>query len=112
MRTIVVLMLAALICAAPAVASRTQDQGRLRPPVQLKNDDKVIWMSEWVACRHSSLHHLASELGLKVPPGRTPQVTAKIIAKIAEEPLWNLETEYVVAVDGCRNGILWRFYHE
>jgi len=72
----------------------------------------VIWMSEWVACRHSSLRHLAAELHMKVPAGRSPQVTAKIIAKTAEEPLWDLESEFVVAVDGCRNGILWRYYHE
>jgi hypothetical protein len=115
MRTMVVLMLAFLIGAVPAFASPAaadKDQGRMRPPAKLKESEKVIWMGEWVACRHSSLGRLAAELGLKVPAGRSPQVTAKVIAKTAEAPLWNLDSELTVAVDGCRNGILWRFYHE
>jgi hypothetical protein len=46
-----------------------------------------------------------------VPAGRTPQVTAKLVATVAENALWNLDQEFKTAVDGCRNGILWRFYH-
>jgi len=96
---------------AAAVAS-DQDQGRQRPPAALSDHYKALWMGEWVACRHRTLHGLAKELRLKVPAGRTPQVTAKLIAKIAEGPLWSLREEFTTAVDGCRNGILWRFYHE
>ena len=41
-----------------------------------------------------------------------PQVAAILIAKKAEAPLWNIEAELDAAIDGCRNGILWRYYHE
>ncbi|HZO98383.1 MAG TPA: hypothetical protein VFB42_13565 [Gaiellaceae bacterium] len=114
MRTGVVLVLTAALAAALAAAplAADLDKGRQRPPAALSLQEKVIWMGEWAACRHQSLRNLARELGLKVPAGRTPQVTAKVIAKFAEAPLWNLESEFQTAVDGCRNGILWRFYHE
>ena len=101
----------ATVSIAAAVAS-DQDQGRQRPPAALSDHYKALWMGEWVACRHRTLHGLAKELHLNVPAGRTPQVTAKLIAKIAEGPLWSLQEEFTTAVDGCRNGILWRFYHE
>jgi hypothetical protein len=114
MRTGVVLVLAAVLGVAIAAASFAADldKGSQRPPAKLRTPDKVIWMGEWAACRHQSLRGLANELGLKVPAGRSPQMMAKIIAKVAEAPLWNLESEFVTAVDGCRNGILWRYYHE
>ncbi len=112
MRTGVVLLVALLGVALAAAAFASDDRGRDRPPSRLSEANKSIWMSEWVACDHRSLGGLARELGLKVPAGRTPQVTAKMIAKVAEAPLWNLESELVTAVDGCRNGILWRYYHE
>ena len=104
-------MLAGVLGVVLATAAFASDQGRSRPPATLKTQEKVIWMGEWAACRHRSLRGLANELGLKVPPGRTPQVMAKIIAKTAEAPLWNLQSELITAVDGCRNGILWRYYH-
>jgi hypothetical protein len=102
---------AVLMTAAVAVAS-DQDHGRQRPPAALTDHYKALWMGEWAACRHHSLHGLAKELNLKVPAGRTPQVTARMIAKVAEGTLWNINKEFTTAVDGCRNGILWRFYHE
>ena len=105
-------MLAVLLGAAPAAAAVASDTGRLRPPARLSEEHKSIWIGEWAACRHQKLGALANELGLKVPAGRTPQVSAKLIAKVAEAPLWNLEAELITAIDGCRNGILWRFYHE
>lgn len=101
---------AAFATAAGAVAS-DRDQGRERPPAALTDHYKAVWMGEWGACGRRSLHGLAKELHLKVPAGRTPQVTAKLIATVAEGALWNIQQEFDTAVDGCRNGILWRYYH-
>jgi hypothetical protein len=114
MRTGVVLALAATICAlcgAAAFASDT-DRGRLRPPAALTDENKSIWMTEWVACRHDRLGALAKQIGVKITSGRPPQVVATLIAKKAEAPLYDIYSGFATAVDGCRNGILWRYYHE
>jgi hypothetical protein len=113
MRTGVVLLLAALtfaLAAAIAVAADT-DRGRQRPPAQLSEDHKAIWMTEWVACWHKRLSALAKEIGIKIPSGRAPQVAAILIARKAEAPLYEFGVELETAIDGCRNGILWRYYH-
>jgi hypothetical protein len=102
----VVLATSSIACGAD------RDQGTSRPPGAVSPKYKALWMGEWVACSHRSLHGLAQELHLKVPAGRKVQVTATMLAKVAEAPLWNLQQELDVAVDGCRNGILWRFYHQ
>src|SRR4029077_1856126 len=110
-RVVLAAVLSAVFATTAAAVAADQDQGRQRPPAALNAHYKALWMGEWVACGHHSLHGLATELHVKVPAGRTLQVTAKLIAKIAEGPLWNIEQELTTAVDGCRNGILWRFYH-
>jgi hypothetical protein len=46
-----------------------------------------------------------------VTAGRPVQVAARLIARKAEAPLWNVSEELETAIDGCRNGILWRYYH-
>jgi hypothetical protein len=112
LRIVLAALLSAVFATAAIAAAADQDQGRQRPPAALTEHYKALWMGEWAACRHRSLHGLANELHLKVPAGRTPQVTAKVIARAAEGTLWNLQEELTTAVDGCRNGILWRFYHE
>jgi hypothetical protein len=112
LRVVSAAVLSAVFATAAVAVAADQDQGRQRPPAALTDHYKALWMGEWAACRHHSLHRLANELHLKVPAGRSPQVMAKVIAKVAEEPLWNLQEEFTTGVDGCRNGILWRFYHE
>jgi hypothetical protein len=104
-------VLAALLSAVFASTALALDTGRSRPPGNLTEDGKALWMGEWVACQHKRLGALASEIGVKVPPGRSVQRTARLIAKTAEAPLWSLDSEFATGVDGCRNGILWRFYH-
>ena len=104
-------VLVALLSVVFATAALASDHGSQRPPAALSPHYKALWMGEWAACWHQPLHGLATELHLKVPAGRTLQVTAKVIAKVAEAPLWNVQQELVTAIDGCRNGILWRFYH-
>jgi hypothetical protein len=114
MRTGVVLVLAAvscLACAATAFATG-MDRGRSRPPAALSDDNKAIWMTEWVACRHDRLAKLAKVIGVKITSSRPPQLVATMIAKKAEAPLYDIYAGFSVAVDGCRNGILWRYYHE
>src|SRR5947207_8906799 len=113
MRTAVAFLLAAVTSALfVATALASIDRGRLRPPLQLTEANKSVWMGEWVACRHKRLSALAKEIGIRIPSGRAPQVAAILIAKKAEAPLWNIQAELDVAIDGCRNGILWRYYHE
>ena len=115
MRARVVLVLVAAVSGLLATASfaADRDTGRLRPPTALPEANKSIWMTEWVACRHERLGRLARQIGVKVTSSRPPQVVAILIAKKAEAPLYdNDATQLTVAIDGCRNGILWRYYHE
>jgi len=113
MRTGLVLVLAfsfGVLCAAAAAASDS-DRGSFRPPAKLSDSSKTIWMTEWVACNHTKLGALAKSVGVRIPSSRPPQVAAKLIAEKAEASLYDVESDLTVAVDGCRNGILWRYYH-
>jgi hypothetical protein len=110
-RIVLATALSAVFATAAVAVASGRDEGRQRPPAALSDHYKAVWMGEWGACGRRSLHGLAKELHLKVPAGRTPQVTAKLVATVAENALWNLDQEFNTAVDGCRNGILWRFYH-
>ena len=113
MRVAAAFLLAGVTCAlVVATASASTDRGRLRPPLQLTEDNKAVWMSEWVACRHMRLSALAKVIGVKITSSRPPQVLAILIARKAEAPLYEVGDALDAAVDGCRNGILWRFYHE
>ena len=42
----------------------------------------------------------------------TPQQSAKLLSKRAMRFLYEDPVELQTAIEGCRNGILWRFYHE
>jgi hypothetical protein len=48
---------------------------------------------------------------MKVPAGRSPQVSAQVLATRAMFLLYETDEEMATAIDGCRNGILWRYYH-
>lgn len=95
---------------ASAVASGS-DRGQSTPPAKLSDSNKAIWMTEWVACHHTKLGELGKSVGVKIPPGRPPQLAAKLIAQKAEPLLYDVQSELSVAIDGCQNGILWRYYH-
>ena len=112
MRTGLVLLLAAWIgiCAAAACAS-SSDRGSSRPPVNLSDSSKTLWMTEWVACHHTKLGALAKSVGVRIRSGSTPQLVARLIAKKAEALLYDTTNGLGIAVDGCREGILWRYYH-
>jgi hypothetical protein len=111
MRAGVVLVLALSIAAFCAPALASGDHGSSTPPANLSDSNKTIWMTEWVACHHTKLGQLSKSVGVKIPAGRPPQVAAKLIAQKAESLLYDMPAQVTVAVDGCQNGILWRYYH-
>ena len=104
--------LVALVLPATA-ASAGVDKGRSIPPAQLTNYHKAIWMSEWVACwRPLTMRALAQELKMKNLKIFNPQQGARVLSTRAMRFLYEDPAEVKSARDGCRNGILWRFYHE
>jgi hypothetical protein len=113
-RTRLLLLLALVVLAVPATAvSAGVDKGLEKPPTKLSSYHKAIWMSEWVACwRVKTLQQFARELKMKNPNFITPQQSARLLSVRAMRFLYEDPAELVTARDGCRNGILWRFYHE
>jgi hypothetical protein len=108
------LLLALVAVALPATAaSAIVDKGRDKPPKYLPNYHKAVWMSEWVACwRPLTMKALARELRLSYAKITTPQQGARLLSERAMRFLYEDPLEKQAALDGCRNGILWRFYHE
>ena len=104
-------VLAASFAASGGAASAPRDTGLDRPPVRLTSDQKTIWMTEWVSCWRVKMHDLSRIFHIPVESTTTPQSAARRLAKRAEFLLYETQPELVVAVDGCRNGILWRYYH-
>jgi hypothetical protein len=94
-----------------AVGAATADRGSDRPPARLTDDAKSIWMTEWSACWRSTMGRMSKVLHIPVPSGQTPQLAARKLARRAVYLLYETEPETQVAVDGCRNGILWKYYH-
>jgi hypothetical protein len=109
-----VLLLALVAGALPATAtSAAVDKGRDKPPRYLPNYHKAVWMSEWVACwRPLTMKAFARELRWTNPRITTPQQGARVLSARAMRFLYEDPLEKRAALDGCRNGILWRFYHE
>ena len=104
--------LAASCGAAKVVKMPAQiDKGTDRPPNRLTDNGKSIWMTEWSACWRVPLTHLSNVLNVHAKPGETPQQTAKRLANRAVYLLYETRPETRVAADGCRNGILWRYYN-
>jgi hypothetical protein len=68
-------------------------------------------MTEWTACWQVSMSHLSKVLHVPVRAGATPQQAAKQLANRAVWLLYETHPETLTAADGCRNGILWRYYH-
>jgi hypothetical protein len=102
------LVTGALALAAPAFAV---DRGKDRPPTTLTSDFQAIWMTEWSACWTSSLSRISRALHIPVKSGMTPQQAAKKLSKRAVKFLYETREELSAGADGCRNGILWRYYH-
>jgi hypothetical protein len=108
-----VVPLVSLALAFPA-AGAAVDKGRRTPPLTLPNYHKALWMSEWVACwRPSSMMQLAVELrmGPQLARAKTPQIAARLLSSRAMRYLYEDPLEKQIALEGCRNGILWRYYH-
>lgn len=120
-RTLVPCAIAVLVlCAAGAASGAAPDKGSDRPPsrvaaasgvLNLTEDFKSIWMTEWAACWRVSMGHLSGVLHIPIHAGVTPQQAAKKLSNRAVYLLYETTPETVAAADGCRNGILWRYYH-
>src|SRR4051812_20308542 len=112
LRLLILFGLVALLLPVAAAGSGV-DKGTSRPPARLTNHHKAIWMSEWVACwRPQTMRELAGELNMPNVKIFNPQQGALVLSKRAMRFLYEDPVEARAALDGCRNGILWRFYHE
>lgn len=87
------------------------DKGSNRPPAKLTSDFQAIWMTEWSACWHIPLGAISKTLHIPVRAGMTPQQAANKLSKRAVFLLYNTAPETAAGADGCRNGILYRYYH-
>jgi hypothetical protein len=112
LRLLILLGVVAVVLPATAVSAGV-DKGISKPPRHLTNYHKAIWMSEWVACwRPSTMRDLARELNMTHLKIFNPQQGARALSKRAMRFLYEDPEEAKTALEGCRNGILWRFYHE
>src|SRR4051794_2649247 len=104
LRRLVLIALVALALPVSAVAAGV-DKGSSRPPTQLTNYHKAIWMSEWVACwRPETMRDLARELNMTNLKILNPQQGARLLSKRAMRFLYEDPAEARTALEGCRNG--------
>ena len=106
--------IAAALCVfalAAAPAAFGVDRGKDRPPTTLTEDFQAIWMTEWSACWTSSMKRISNALHIPVKSGMTPQQAANKLSRRAVKFLYDTRDELAAGADGCRNGILWRYYH-
>jgi hypothetical protein len=96
---------------ATAPAAFAVDRGKDRPPRNLTSDFQAIWMTEWSACWTSSMTRISHALHIPVGSGMTPQQAAGKLSRRAVKFLYETTPELRAGADGCRNGILWRYYH-
>jgi hypothetical protein len=110
----------AVLGAGLGAAATGVDKGSDRPPsavpagagtLGLTEDGKSIWMTEWAACWRITMGRLSKVLHVPIRPGVTPQQAARKLATRAVWLLYETTPETLAAKGGCRNGILWRFYH-
>jgi hypothetical protein len=104
-------LIVCLVAASAAGAAATSDRGSDRPPARLDDDAKALWMTEWTACWRVSLARMSKILHTPVTSGTTPQQAARRLSKRAVRFLYETKPELATAADGCRNGVLWRYYH-
>ena len=99
---------------------RRDRRGSNRPPasvaapsgrLSLSSDGKTIWMTEWGECWRTTMGHLSKVLGIPIHSGSLAQQAARRLATREVFLLYETTPETLAAKDGCRNGILWRYYH-
>ena len=110
----------ALALPGASIAAAASDKGSDRPPsvviangktLSLTDDAKALWMTEWTACWHEKMARLSSIFHIPIRPSDTPQFVARRLSKRAMKDLYITQEEIAIGADGCRNGILWRYYH-
>ena len=74
-------------------------------------DAKALWMTEWTACWHEKMGRLSALFHIPIRATDTPQIAAKKLSTRAMRDLYITQEEIAIGADGCRNGILWRYYH-
>ena len=104
-------VVSALAAPGATAASTGSDKGTDRPPATLSPSAKALWMTEWTACWHERMSRLSAILSVPIKPGYTPQIAARKLSKRAMKDLYQTQRELDIGADGCRNGILWRYYH-
>jgi hypothetical protein len=111
--TVLVLVAPGGIAAAVGRASGPagSDTGVDRPPAALSLHGKAVWMTEWTACWHEKMSRLSAIFHIPIRPGVTPQRAARNLSRRAIKDLYETQMELDAGADGCRNGILWRYYH-
>jgi hypothetical protein len=119
-RGIALLAAIAVVLGSGVASAAGIDRGSDRPPVavpagqgkqSLTSDGKSIWMTEWSACWNITMGHLSKVLHIPIHAGVSPQQAARKLATRAVFLLYETTPETLAAKDGCRNGILWRYYH-
>jgi hypothetical protein len=120
--TVCVALLAAGAVAGSSSAALTLDRGRAynNVPTYFQGTDRSNWKNEWLVCASSTMRELAQDpdVHLSLRTIRTwlsvsPQYTARKLAYVIELRT-NLDDNGQVEaapLDGCRNGILYRYYH-
>ena len=101
----------AALAVSLAAAASAVDHGKDQPPAALTSDFQSIWMTEWTACWRTPMARISKVLHIPVRSGTTPQQAANKLSKRAVKWLYETREELAAGADGCRNGILWRFYH-
>jgi hypothetical protein len=114
-RVVILAALLAVGLSVPLAGAAMVDKGLRTPPKTLPPYHKALWMSEWVACwRPETMEQLALELRMRpqMRRAKSPQAAAVILSTRAMRFLYEDPLELRIARDGCRNGILWRYYHQ
>ena len=105
--TLVLTSLALALSGCGGESKAAVDPGTDVPPAALTEDEKALWMTEWVACSRVTLASLSSALRVPVRD-ETPEVAARKLSQRAMRDLYPTQAEREIGADGCRNGVLWR----
>jgi hypothetical protein len=102
-----------------AAADRGRAYGNVPPSFQ-GFYDRNNWRGDWFACAGETMQGLARDPDVRLSLSKlrawqsiSPQYTARMLAYVVEQRTGLNDDGSIdpAALDGCRNGILWRYYH-